>query len=343
MSKKAKTTLSKAEEALRDYKAGGDRYDLLCSLRGQQSTLATLHQFFMNRNGDKILLPTLVGDDFDVVDTAACEYDTEDVACVHMFVLDSTVVMFLAHMTQEGGDAVALTCDRAHIEVSAWEDLEEEDDEDEDEEPKPKYRWMPVLMPTRVDYIGGGTGYWHERLAGYLSHLEPDADGLWRGEQVLAASRILTNDNYIPEELYARDESNSGPTHALVDPRLCPTCRSDLDPNSDNGRYGAAVLPLKEEVEKRKAGEGGRKLTQKEDHAINMYVSLLLQLYTTIPLDKLPAPGVLRRRKQRHPILLLRELVARDRASIKRRSSAKLTFIFKTATPDIFSCILCAL
>ena len=52
---------------------------------------------------------------------------------------------------------------------------------------------------------------------------------------------------------------------------------------------------------------------------------------------------MLRRRKERHPTLLLRELLVRGRASLKADVSAKMTFIFETATRDIFSCIIKAL
>lgn len=70
---------------------------------------------------------------------------------------------------------------------------------------------------------------------------------------------------------------------------------------------------------------------------------MILVLYKSISLDDLPAPGIIRRVKERYPIILLRELVQRNRATVRQselRKAPRFGFIFVTSTPDIFSSIV---
>ena len=189
--------------------------------------------------------------------------------------------------------------------------------------------------------------------------------------QIVAASSIANTDSYDPSNVVCLDpivykERDGDGTMAWCDESwLTLETSSSSTPSyfSDAARYevgrGTAVLPLESTIKKRawKDNNGGglylNKMTDKEWEAAAYFRSLLLGLYGSIAIDDLPAPGVLRRRKERLPLVLLHELVHRGRASPKPRDhsasserdalldfGALLDFVFVTAPNDIFRAIV---
>ena len=81
--------------------------------------------------------------------------------------------------------------------------------------------------------------------------------------------------------------------------------------------------------------------TEKEIDASGYFVGLLRSLYSTITIDDLPVPGALRRRRERHPHILLRELMQKKRATISRgRGSATFRFIYDLCSDELFRMIV---
>ena len=97
----------------------------------------------------------------------------------------------------------------------------------------------------------------------------------------------------------------------------------------------ASILPLESTRLQRK----DKRIYDDELPAVDAYEELMLALYSTIPLEKLPRPGVLRLRRVCYPHILNRELVQRGRAVIKQDKPV-LKFIYEQATPEIFQLIV---
>ena len=179
-------------------------------------------------------------------------------------------------------------------------------------------RWIPLVFPTEVDEIYGGTGFHIERVAGYMQSFEPCKDGLWNGQQVVAASFFLSVDTIYDPEVICFD----------------PRAREDDD--------GVAYLPLASTVDARGETQGPN---ESEVTASLQYVKTILTAYKSIDLRALPRPGALRHRAARQPHVALRALVDRTRASPAApplrwtRSSDLLLltkFVYATCADDIF-------
>lgn len=390
----AQQSLSPPERALQEYRLGGNRYDLLFGLREYESeceapgskwnSLPLVDQqrvilgFFHDRDGKEIELGCLTGKPLSsfTVAQALCFTEPAGTTGALMVVLDEELVLFVAHDTRDDHHpTLVLTCKRnqafeehaMEVEDERVRFLDENGVEDIDEEhfirhaPPDSYRRrhrIPIdaaaMLPCKVGSIGGG-GH-HMGLAVYLNAFEPDADGLWNGQQVVAASALVWTDEYSPSEnicldppvlkkrhngkmLWCNETASLGSQHPsyLSDATNYEVCVNDV-----------AVLPLEQMVNDRPGDMHIMdKLTEKEAKAVAYFRSLLLKLYGTIfdsfkrrrPIDVLPRVGALRFRR-RYPILLLRSLLQRGRATIRDEKGARLKFIFAEATPDIFECIL---
>ena len=333
---------TKCELALADYRAGGDRYDLLFSLRDCDIPDDILDSFFKARDGSgrKILLPTLVGDDLDADRTASCHSQSEGETCAQMIVLDDSVLLYFSHdVHADGNDTLVLACARSHIEPSALEFYLKEKRGDEN----PHVR-VPIVLPFKIGSIGGGSGFVWERTAAYMKKFEPNDEGLftpaenWEEEVVAASNCILMKRTYDPE-----DE-----TKVSIDPYGCATFNVNTN----------KVLPKLQEVLERPPRTDpppcgcyclASRMTEGEMEACNYYNTVLMSLYQMLgdDIEDLPKPGALALRKVRHPVILLRELVQRGRAKIRRLDPAddvsnnkRLKFIFSVCTSDVFECIV---
>ena len=383
MAQRSVVTRNEAASALRAYRNGGDRDQLLYSLR------ACIHRgdadddvidgFFLDRKGADIMLPTLVGDDLDAFAAADALSYTEATTSALMLVLDEELVLFMSHDTfDDGHPTLVLTCSR---DPAVEKHLQQYDDDEDDDGDDEELRWVysPFCLPTKAGSVDGGSGFQRERLAGYLGSFEPDADGTWNGHQVIAASAILSTDDYTPSEKICLDppvlKKRYGGKMAWCDEKFeawrqnppSPVREDETvqwDPrkmppsySSDQCYYEVfpevAVLPLESTIKQRTDATGAvegdegdegmderNKMTEKEQDAMQYYVSLLMAMYRTIPLDDLPEPGHLRRIKLRQSIVLFRQLVQRGRASFTDGGEARLRFVFVDATADIFSGIV---
>ena len=97
-----------------------------------------------------------------------------------MLVLDDELVLFVAHDTADGNHpTLVLHCERRHVEAAALREAEQEaeqeesaDEDESDGSPRGLWLWIGSFpLPTKVGTIGGGTGFFFERVAGYLSML----------------------------------------------------------------------------------------------------------------------------------------------------------------------------
>lgn len=333
MLRSGRTTRSRYDDVLDLYRAGHERGALLYGLRKQSDDdedvpYHVIEKLLSDRKtGRDIVLPTLVGPDIDVLVLGANLCKTEPgETCAAMILLDESVKVLIAYNTEDDDHAtLMLTCARHVIEGYVLETRDREEDEEGG-------RWVPLLFPTTADFISGGTGFPVERLAAYMASFEPDEDGLWFGEQVVAATLPMHTDSYQPEEpggfcldpgyevvrsdgsVYRAFHSNVEPAEGVpILPVNSTVCTCDLAQNRDGDKIEAA----------------------------HQFRELMYAMYEMIEgLDDLPIPGALRRRRERHPAILLRCLVQSGRAVARRDANPREKFIFHEATDELFELIV---
>lgn len=307
--------------ALKAYKNGKDRYRLIFGLRGCEVPDHVWDTLTRRPDGRPIMIPTAVGDDVDARATANALCSNYGDSLAQMFVLDDELVLFLSCDTEEDAHpTLVLRQPREPVEELALE----AEDQSKNHASEEGFFWQRVMhaLPTCADSIGGGTGFHIERMAAYMSSFEPDEDGLWAGEQLVAASKILVLDDYNPMEEICLD----------------PTGVTDMD-------CGEATLILQSDLDKRTPNDKGEKeLNETEKAASQYYTELLLALYTSIDLEKLPPPGELGRRlvETRYGHCITRALVQRKKGALRvtRRLPKRLAWIFSECPAELFPLIV---
>jgi hypothetical protein len=259
------------------------------------------------------LASTLCGPDVDLSDLAghmgaACGGS----AC--MLVLDDELVLLFAYDMDDGNnELLMLSCERVRIEgaVRAF-------DEDEHE-----FGWLEPdeysTFPMKARSIGFGTGCAELLIGAALCFLED----FFATHDVLAVSPVLAVDEYSPEEdvCLAPPGFGFGPTYSSDD---------------------VATLVLQSELDARKEAPG-----EEELRACLFYNNLLFDAFKNMEddydvfLDDLLAPGTVRRRRTRYPVVLFRELVQRERASLDESSCSSFDrFVFSDCPSCIFETVV---